>query len=282
MHPAAREAIGLCVAAEALSCMVNHALMDFTPVRIRPGEMEVLFKSSAHRDLFLIRMLDFVHEKGSTTLLGEKMSCLGVLERASNDQALSPGPAAYELATAVREAKAWLEHPIRPEFWLGSIGLNVRLAVTRLQLLKISGNQAKHNLARLTAVSSDVHALLVEHGHDVALEQIPFALDDLREHLGENLFIYYGSWLAELMNNLAWAIHRYLTPVYLRSYRSLDHEMEGLYRFEPPEGIGSRTVQHTWFHNLMNHVRRGPHVQPFRASRYLRERSSLEWEDEVT
>jgi len=280
LNPAAREAIGLCIAAEALGDIVNHALLDFTPVNTRPGEMEVRFKSRAHRDLFLIRVLDFVHEKGASTLLGDKISCLGVLERAAAEQVLSPGAAADELASAAREARVWLEQPIRPKFWLGNIDADVRLNVTRLQLLRISGNQAKHNLARLTFVSRDLHALLAEHGYDVPIEKIPFALDDLREHLSENLFLYYGGWIAELMNNLAWAIHRYITPLYCRSYRSLDGEMEGMYRFEPPHGVEPNTVEHAWFHNLMNYARRNPHVQPFRTSRFLREQSSLEWDDQ--
>jgi predicted DNA-binding ArsR family transcriptional regulator len=62
------EAISLCIAFEALNDIVNHALMDFTEVSEYPREYETRFKTSVHQQLFLVRLLDFVHEHGGESL----------------------------------------------------------------------------------------------------------------------------------------------------------------------------------------------------------------------
>ncbi len=278
--PEILEAIGLSVAFDALRDLVNRLLMEFVPLPSYPGEMQVLFKSTPHRDLFYIRLLDFVHEGGSKDLLGEKMSCLEVLEKAGASPRLSDAGSARELVSATAELRSWLHEVIHPKFWLGSINVQARLSVTRLQLLKIAGNQAKHNIARLTGISQQVQTLLAKHGHDIPLAQIPFALDDFREQLGENTLIYYGSWLAELINNVTWALFRYIEPVYHRHVIHEDGTLPGMYRFLPLPGVDPNSPEHWWLHRLLNEARRQPYIPRFKASRFLRAQSSLEWEGE--
>ena len=48
------------------------------------------------------------------------------------------------------------------------------------------------------------------------------------------------------------------------------------YSYIYPEGIESPEAQ-SWFWELMNGIRARPYVAPFKASRFLREKSSLEW-----
>ncbi len=60
-----RETIGLCICLEAVGDIANHALLTLRDVSAYPGEAEVIFQTSVHRDLFLIRLLDFVKENGS-------------------------------------------------------------------------------------------------------------------------------------------------------------------------------------------------------------------------
>jgi hypothetical protein len=271
-----REAIGLSICCEALSDLVNHSMLVFIPVTSEPGEMEVRFQTGVHRSLFLIRLLDFLSEKGSAALLGQKASCLDVLEQAASLRQLSPGHAGDDLAKAVSAMKDWLEATITPTFWLPMIDLDVRLTVTHHQLLRISGNQAKHNPSRLSAVSQEVQVLLAEHGHQVPIDMIPFVLGDLREHLSENHFIYYATWITELLNDIRWGIQTYLSLVYTRTYCS-DPDIPFRYRFEPPAGIASGSTAHMWFHDLMNQVRAEPIIPRFRTSRFLRTQSSLEW-----
>lgn len=279
--PETLEVIGLSIAFEALKSMVNRSMLDVLHLSDGSGEVEVRFKSTPHRDLFYIRLLDFAHEGGSRRLLGTAtdMSCLEILETVGSAPRLSTPESAQELAHAAAQLRTWLEHTVQPKFWLGEIDINARLSVTRLQLLKIVGNQAKHNMSRLTGVCGQVQKLLADNGHDVAFELIPFAIEDLRAHLGENMFIYYGSWLAELLNDLTWALYRYVRPIYQREIVFEEGPLPGFYRYEPLAGVDPKSPAHFWLYRLLNDARSTPYIPPFRASHYLKQQSGLEWED---
>jgi hypothetical protein len=119
--------------------------------------------------------------------------------------------------------------------------------------------------------------MLIAHGYSVPEEQIPLALDDFREHLAENYFIYYSTWLAELLNNVRWGIQTYLTPTFTRSYR-VGPEDSPVYSYEYPSDI-HQDIPRQWFWRLMNNVRARPYLKKFVGARYLKEESSLEWQE---
>lgn len=271
-----REAIGLCVCCDALSNLVNHSLLQFTAVEDHADEMEVRFHTGVHQNLFLIRLLDFANESGAIAPLGGKASCLGVLKQAAARRRLSPGTACEALSAAVTALTDWLEATITPQLWLPTIQLDTHLPLTRYQLLWLSGNQARHNPARLTAASKDVHAWLSRQGHPVPAECSAFLLRDFRAHVNEGFFVYYATQLAELLNDIRWGIQSYLAPVLVRTYRSDDSHPLG-YRFEAPHRIRAESAAHRWFQSLMGHVRAGPSVPPFRASKFLQVMNSMEW-----
>lgn len=149
---------------------------------------------------------------------------------------------------------------------LPSLGLNVELTLLRAELLYIIGNHAKHNLARLTALSRRIKELLARNGYAVEIEQVPLALDDFREHLQEDYFVYYGTWLAELVNNLRWGIQDYLAPTFQRAYTRVSDER---YSYTYPASI-VHNVPKEWFWRLMNHILTRPYIGRFAGSRYLR------------
>ena len=88
----------------------------------------------------------------------------------------------------------------------------------RIEFLFILGNHVKHNLSRLTGVSRRIAEILAGHRDQVQVEQVALALDDFGEHLGEDYFAYYGSWLAELVNNVRWGTQDYLLPTFQAAY----------------------------------------------------------------
>ncbi|MGI0135262.1 MAG: hypothetical protein ACREBW_09935 [Candidatus Micrarchaeaceae archaeon] len=104
------EAIGLCITFEALNDLVNHALIDLAEVSKYPGEFETRFKTSIHQQLFLVRLLDFVHEHGGESLTGVKGSCLKVLQTACQNQCFNTGGSVASLDAAVIELTGWLNH----------------------------------------------------------------------------------------------------------------------------------------------------------------------------
>jgi hypothetical protein len=273
MGEAEQEAIGLCICCDALDDLVTREMLGV--VQTAAGEMEVHFPTGVHQSLFLVRFLDFVSEKGTASLLGMKASCLDVLAHAASQRALAPGPGGDDLAQAAGALRTWLETIIDVDVWLPSADLDVQLPVTRQLLLEVSGNQAKHNPARLSGVSGKFQALLATAGHPLPIDAIPFVLNDLREHLAGNLFLYYASWMAELLNEIRWAVQRYLDPLHARAFRVLP-DRDGAYTFDPPNSIGRGTPAQKWFHGLMQHVHTGPRLPRRPAPAGLKTRSSLE------
>jgi hypothetical protein len=271
---AEQEAVGLCVCLEAIGDMANHALLTLRDVSAYPGEAEAIFKDRAHRDLFLIRLLDFTKEPGGKQLTGVAGSCMEVLKAACVTKCFDTAGSVTDLRIAVEALESWLSYKKSMTLWLPTLDINASISVSRLEFLNIVGNHSKHNLSRLTAVSREVSGILSNHGYSVPEEQIPLALDDFREHLAENYFVYYSTWLAELLNNVRWGLQTYLSPTFECSYRA-GPEDSLLYSYEYPDAI-REDIPRQWFWRLMNNIRTGPYLKRFVCARYLKQESSLE------
>ena len=269
-----QEAINLCICLEAVGNISNHALFQIIDVSSYPGQSEVRFESHIHKELFLIRLLDFAKEKTDREFTGIKGSCLDVLKEVCATKSFNIGNSISNLEDSVKNLEAWLAHQKKIELWLPTLDVQAVIEVSRLDFLKISGNHSKHNLSRLTAVSREVGRILAENGYSVSAELIPLALDDFREHLQENYFVYYGTWLAELVNNVRWGIQEYLEPEFHHAYTRLDEPH--MYKYKYPSDIQG-DVPRQWYWRLMNNVRARPYHKKFSGAFYLKEESSLEW-----
>lgn len=260
------EAIGLCVAVEAVNDIANHALLD-APRTVEPGaEAEVRYKSRDHQHLFLIRLLDFAKEGGDETLTGVRGSCINVLLAACQTRSFDIDGSILALEQATTALDRWLHAETTFRMWLPTLDLEAQLTVPRIEFLYILGNHAKHNLARLTRISRRIAEILEHNGYTVEPEQVPLALDDFREHLQEDYFVYYGTWLAELINNVRWGIQDYLQPIFQRAYTP---GADLIYSYSYPDSI-VHDAPRAWFWRLMNHVRTGPYIGRFVGSRYMK------------
>ncbi|NLX74324.1 MAG: hypothetical protein GXZ13_00490 [Synergistaceae bacterium] len=181
------------------------------------------------------------------------------------------------MKNSVQELDAWLKYKTPINLWLPTLDLEADIKVSRLDLIEISGNHCKHNLSRLTRVSKLIHKILNNNNNEnsVSLEKIPLALDDFRTHLQDNYFIYYGTYLSEMLNNIRWGIQNYLQPTYKVSYKKDDYN-DMKYSYEYPAQI-TQEIPRQWFWRLMNNIRTGPPIKKFTCARYLKNKSSLEW-----
>ena len=273
---AEQEVIGLCIATEALDDIVNHNLLAMRDVSAYPGEAELIFDTGAHRDLFLVRLLDLVKEGGSKQLIGVDGALLAVLKAATQTPSFDVAGSGADLKRAVGELEDWLNATSTVDLWLPTLSLKAKLTMSRLDLITISGNHSKHNLSRLTGVTKIISTKLKEHGYTFDELMLPLALDEFREHLTDNYFIYYSTWLAELLNNLRWGLHTYLRPTYIAAHKQED---DVRYRYDYPASIVNE-VPRQWFWRLMNHIRRPPYLKRFKGARYLKNESSLEWKQD--
>lgn len=263
-----REVIGLCIAWEAIDNLVNRSLLDLGHADEQPRAAEVRFPTMIHRDLFLVRLLDFSKEAGESALTGVQGSCLAVLEEACKSLSFEINGSSTTLIKATSALSDWLRATTTLNLWLPSLNVEAQLSVPRIQFLYIAGNQAKHNISRLTSVSRVIAKMLEEHGYNVALERIPLALDDFRENLHADYFTYYGSWLAELLNDVRWGLYLYLLPTFQRSFNT-DPGGEFIYSYKYPDAIASEIPQE-WFWRLMNLCRGEPFVKPFTVAKHMK------------
>ena len=274
LNPSEQEVVNLCICYEAAYDIANYQLFSVRPISDDAGGCQVDFMSSLARELFLIRLLDFAKEGGSSDLTGSSGSCLYVLTGLAANPQLGVGEGLEALKGATRALTSWLEQSPRVSMWLPTLDIDAKISVPRKLLLEIAANQSKHNIARLTGVAGKIYKALVEHGYPVSPERIPLALEDIREHLQGNLFAYYGTWLAQLVNDICWAIFDYLRPTFLNSYCA-PATGEIAYKYAYPSEIRHEAARE-WFWRLMNDVRSNPPHNRFKANRYLAARSSLE------
>ena len=271
---AEREVIGLCVCLEAVGDIANRALVELIDVSSLSGQAEVRFHSHIHEELFLIRLLDFVQERSDKDLTGVTGSCLDVLKAACITKSFDSMGSVDALADSIVALDNWLTYRTPITIWLPTLDINASVKVSRLDFLKISGNHSKHNLSRLTAVSRDVAKILSDHEYSVSIEEVPLALDDFREHLQENYFVYYVTWLAELVNNVRWGLQAYLEPTFRSAYTAASGDPYA-YTYVYPADI-QNDVPRQWFWRLMNNVRARPYLKKFSGAYYLKDKSSLE------
>lgn len=268
LNSAEREVIGLCIAVEAINDIANHALLDISDVSAFPGEAEVHFKTHVHQQMFVARLLDFAKERGDAALTGVRGSCLDVLRSACRTRSFDVNGSVDGLEKASNALDDWLNTETELKLWLPTLNIEANFRVARSEFLFILGNHVKHNLSRLTRVSRRVSKILEEHGHRVQVEEIPLALDDFREHLQEGYFSYYGTWLAQLLNNVRWGVQDYLEATFRQSYIRIPGK-EPLYEYRYPASITHKSAC-DWFWRLMNHVRSGPYIKRFQGAHYMK------------
>lgn len=94
------------------------------------------------------------------------------------------------------------------------------------------------------------------------------ALGDFREHLQEDYFSYYGTWLAELLNNVRWGLQDYLVPTYEASFER-DPANVLSYSYKYPTAIANE-VPRAWFRRLMDNIRSKPYLKRFVGAHYMK------------
>lgn len=273
---AEREVIGLCISLEAVDNMANHALLELRDISKYPGEVEVRFHTSVHQELFIIHLLDFVREKGDRELTGVSGPCLKVLQSACDTRYFDRNGRVGLLAKSVEELHNYINFKMPIKLRLPTLDIEGTIKMSRLDLIFISGNHFKHNLSRLTRLCKNIHTTLDGQGHNVPSEEILLALNDFREHLQYNYFIYYATYLAELLNNIRWGLQAYLEPVFSRCCTK-DNSDDLTSRYRYPKDIIHK-VPRMWFWRLMNNIKTGPRLKQFSGAHYLKKQCSLESE----
>jgi len=259
-----KEVIGLWVACGSLDSLVNHSLLQL----YGEGETtEVHFETATHQRLFNILLLDFL-ENVDGTLTEEQGSCLDLLEGACRIASFDESGSVKSLKEPVDALRVWLDAEITVDTWLPWIKQQLDLKIQRRESIYICGNISKHNPARLTGAAKRLVDILSRHGVTVDPVEGLKVLDDFYQRFHHDIFNYHSTVIAELLNNVRWGIHDYLTPAYLKAYvQDANDPMKYSYRF--PTDV-SDDFGKSCYWDLMHSVRRKPYMKRFIASSLLK------------
>lgn len=266
LTPIEQEVVALAAAIEAINSMVNHEMMSLPP--IGGPDAEARFKSLASGALFSVLLADML-EKVDPALLGIEGSLLDALRKISDEPTLSTHEHAAKLHKATIDLIEWLDTEIQVEVWLPSVDVNAHLKLRRRDFVSICGNISKHNVSRLTRKSEQLRRLLAGNGIDIQWGDALGALDDFHAKFHTDVLAYHSTTLAELLNNLRWAIHEYLTPEFHRSYKPPESVDTYKYGYDVPAAISNKYATDRYW-DAMNSVRGKPWVPKFTAARYLK------------
>ncbi|MCB1379127.1 MAG: hypothetical protein KDK89_12275 [Alphaproteobacteria bacterium] len=179
-----------------------------------------------------------------------------------------------ELSGAVEAFATWLEREFTEEgINLHTLGVVADLHVSRIRYIKMCGDIAKHNLARLATNVNYLRKLLEQAGHQVGEQQAYLAVETFFEWLHQNIFIYHSSQIGEFLNNIRWAIYEYLQPEFLRSYHvpATSTAEFPVCRYREPSAI-TEPVAVAMYWNAMNRTRLKPCMQRFVIPDWMKQR----------
>ncbi len=240
--------------------MVNFSLLDIQG--LDPDSL-IMFKDMNHRKLFFILLVDFLSVTDKRGPIAQTSFLGGILKICGNPQFSEQG-SENELKEVVERFKIWLNEERAIEVWMPSISEQIELSISRLDAIKMSGDVSKHNYLRASGVADLLRKLLKKSGVEVSFEQAMLALPDFYERFHDDILIYLSSHICEFLNDIRWAIHRYLRPEFRKSFHRTDDSLIG-YSYTVPHDIKSEYARDCYW-ELMNELRKDPYMRQFVVS----------------
>ena len=274
MNDIEREAIILNSAWKMIDGMVNWAM--FVPVNLREPT-NLMFHDDEHARMFIVLLGDFlsqVHAYGSEPIpLGlraapadaqpaDRTFLYHLRQVCAAPQLWSD---ATELGKEVEAFAEWLEAEfVATGVWLPEIDVQADLPIARYRYLRMCGDIAKHHLGRLSVNARHIRDLLRRAGQNINEQEAYLAIDDFFQWFFGSIFLYHSSQIAEFLNNIRWAIFRYLEPEYRRSYHLTQDATPDFraYRYQVPEAI-AEPIARAMYWDVMNRVRQKPWMPRF-------------------
>ncbi|MBI4723614.1 MAG: hypothetical protein HY765_00885 [Rhodomicrobium sp.] len=263
--------------------MVNWAMFVKSD---RTERTNLMFETREHSLLFNILLGDFLSEvrafKGKQVPLGLKtapsnarpsdLTFIFHLRQVCTNPKL--GADTTGLSAAIEAFADWLEGDfVASRVNLSAIHVVADLCVARYRYIKMCGDIAKHNLARLATNVGHLRKLLEAAGHPVSEQEAYLAIEDFFEWFHDNIFIYHSTQIAEFLNNIRWAIFDYLQPEFRRSFHLTEKVTPDfpIYSYRIPADI-VEPVARAMYWDLMNRVRRKPWFHRFTTSDLFKRR----------
>ena len=269
-----REIVTLAAVWDLIDSMVHYGHFESNH---RIENTELMFKTREASKLFLIILADFLSlprdgtfgltkppSKGSMgdTYLGH-LQCVVEKPQLDGDYTL--------LASSTKAFADWLDGvAVVENVWLPSIEREGTLRVRRMDYLKICGTISKHGFTRLGRIVHDIRMILADNGTDIDEGQSYLIIPEFQEWFQHNIFIASSTQIAWHLNEIRWAIYKYLLSEFHRAYMPTE-TIQGLqmYKYDVPPEITNPLIKSIYW-ELMNDVRSRPYFPRFTIDRYTR------------
>lgn len=237
-------------------------MVNFSLLKIQGSDPDsyIMFKDMNQRKLFFILLVDFLSITDKRGPI-ERTSFLGGLMKVCDNPQFSVDESEKDLREVVQRFRAWLNEKRTIDIWMPSISKQVNLSISRLDAIKMSGDVSKHNYLRASGVAERLREILKESGIEVNFEQAMLSLPDFYERFHDDILIYLSSHICEFLNDIRWAIHRYLRPEFRKSFHRTDDTIIG-YSYSVPPEIESEYARDCYW-ELMNELRNEPYMRQF-------------------
>ncbi|WP_298938533.1 hypothetical protein [uncultured Ruegeria sp.] len=275
-----QEVIVLNAAWGMIDDMVNHATFQISEgPRI---DTNLLPQSECTLRLFNILLTDFLSPlsaRGSRELPfglskppadagSSNFTFLFYLKQVCRSPQLGSNPSA--LKETIDAFSLWLEAKSSvAKVLFTSVSIEVDLEVERREWIRICGDSAKHNFARLETNVAKIVRILKDHEKSVEPARGYELLPEFFDRFHNDIFAYHASTIAEFLNNIRLELHAYLKAEFCRSFSRTDKEAK--YKFEVPKEI-EQELARSMYWELMNRCKSEPLFPKFTVTEYLKNR----------
>lgn len=258
------ESIYLKAAVDCLDSMLSPQLLE---LRGDDPDCETYFHQTTHHKYFYILLIDFL-SKSDKLLTGKNLTCLELIKEMAKNPSFNINDSVLKLNTAVETFYNWLNEEVVVNVWLPTIDKESDMKLKRQEFIHICSNISKHNFTRLTIVSKKIKKILKMNGIEISSQDSLLILNDFYERFHDDILIYHGSNITEMLNDIRWGIQTYLLPEFDRAYIK-DPSDRFRYSYNYPENINDDFARSCYW-GLMNSVRREPSFKKFKSTKWLK------------
>lgn len=263
-----QEAIILSAVVGMVDDMVNHVI--FCPLGEKRHDTNLTPQSPESLRLFGTLLRDFL---SPVIARGRNSLPFGLRKPPDNGRAVDHTSLFYlqhvcdapqigtdtaSLSRAVGAFSDWLEHYAEVErLWLSNNSIELDLRIKRIDFIRMSGDIGKHNFLRLGGQAKRLQNILASNGVTIDESEAYSALPNCWDWFHTHLLAFHASNIAEFLNNIRYAIRRYIRPVAKARYREtgIIDAHSSSYTFERPVGITNDFAWAQYFDLLQSSLR---------------------------
>jgi hypothetical protein len=265
--PVQKEIVILHSALTQLNEMHNYCVMG------KPKN-QVMFNTSVSKKYYFILLIDFLSQFDEK--IKKNASLLDLLSEIDGNYYLGNKTSFKKLGSAVRRFKKWLRYEDSfKKIWLPDIDKEVKLAVSREDLIRICANMNKHAFLKLSRIRKKIKKIFEGNKVHVSDGDIILCMENLYEWFYDDFLSFYSTAIAQHLIDIQWGVHEYLLPLYKKSYKQYCHEKfkDKAYKYVPPKKYNISKGDEPFFSlywDLMNKVRSKPIFQRYKTPWYFK------------